>query len=249
MKKPHQFPIKPTDFLGDYDTAIEDKPFRYVVLDNLFNKRFYKQLCKEFDVRLSLGLSEKSRKDRFARFSHYDAYCWTLNPKSDKVFSNFFFSRPWRLFVNSFFKLTLNENTIAEFHHHKIESKDGYIHNDYDLVGFKNSPMKNGVNPWYHQCTYLGNKNGQSVRSLACLYYFNNPEWKEGDGGETALFKASKEIDKVPPINNRFLVFQISPKSFHAFRQNKINVRNCLVQWFHMDKKVAVGYYGAEPNQ
>lgn len=237
------------DLMSDHiRLEIKKFPFKHVVVDNLFCDSFYKLLCKEFDDRLNRGLVEEYAKNKFWKFDHYDAYCYTFNPERDE-FSHNFYSLDWRKWVNNFFGLRLNKNMLAEFHHHLPNSKKGYIHNDYDVSSFKREPLENGVNPHRHQIDYRGKSedaDGYCVRSLAMLYYFNNPDFS--DGGETGLF--SSDSDETPalaiePHNNRLLAFEVSPKSWHSFLSNKV-IRNCMAMWFHSPEAYVKNRYGEE---
>lgn len=238
----------------EINIRVRKLPFPHIVVDKLFNKHFYKVMCEEFDKRLKKGLSDKFAKDKFWKFGHYDAWCWTFNPKTDQVFSDVFYSLEWRQWVNKFFNMKLTKNMLAEFHYHKPNSASGYIHSDYDLASFKWEPLPNGVNPHMHQVAYRGRSKGAdkyAVRNIAMLYYFNNPSWHEGDGGETALFDrcedGSEPVQKVAPLNNRLLAFQISPISHHTFLTNKKNVRNTMVMWFHAKEEYVTELYGKAP--
>ncbi len=240
-----------SDVLSNEITVkIRKQPFRHIVVTNLFSEGFYDLMCKEFNDRLALGLSEKYSKKKFWKFGHYDAYCWTFNPETDQKFSDIFYSLDWKKFINGFFDLKLTKNTIAEFHHHKPGSEGGYVHNDYDVSSFVKEPLPNGINPHRHQIQYRGRVDGaiHCVRSIAMLYYFNNPEWKEGDGGETGMYldweEGSKHVRKINPTNNKLLAFEISPKSFHAFHSNKKNIRNSMVMWFHSPEAYVTARYG-----
>jgi 2OG-Fe(II) oxygenase superfamily len=229
--------------------TVKKQPFKHIIIDKLFHKPFYNLMCNEFNLRLSKGLEDNYSTQRFWKFDHYDAWCWTFNPIKDRIFSNIFYSPYWKRFINGFFNLKLTNNMLAEFHYHKIGSKSGYVHNDYDLSSFKNEPLENGINPWFHQCVYRGRANeaNHCVRSIAMLYYFNNPLWTEGDGGETGLYVSHDDltpITKIPPINNRLLAFEISPKSFHAFATNKKNIRNSMVMWMHSNEEYMEKRYG-----
>jgi len=238
-------------FANETNIRVRKLPFPHIVVDNVFNKDFYQLMCLEFDARLRKGFAPKFNRNKFWKFSHYDAYCWSFDPKKDHAFSDFFYSMPWRRWVNRFFNLNLTKNMIAEFHHHPPNSAGGYIHNDYDISSFKREPLANGINAHTHQIDYRGRTPGADiycVRSIAILYYFNNHKWQESDGGETALYtdykKGSEPVIKVAPHNNRMLAFEISPKSFHAFLNNKKNVRNSMVQWMHSPEAYVTARYG-----
>lgn len=242
-------------FSDDLTINVRKQPFKHLVIDKLFHKPFYNLMCNEFNNRLATGLKDEYGPDRFWKFGHYDAWCWTFNPVKDRVFSNVFYSKHWRKFINNFFDLNLDSNMLAEFHHHKPRSEAGYIHNDYEVVSFMNDQLDNGINPWHHQCDYRGRANDAKhvVRSIAMLYYFNNPAWEEGMGGETGLFidygDDAKPKRKIAPLNNRLLAFQVSPKSYHAFLSNKKQPRNSMVMWCHSTEKYAIEKYGEVPRE
>lgn len=242
------------DILGnDITIRMRKKPYRHIVIDNLFKKDFYQTLCEEFQSRLEMGFAEKFSRKKFWKFSHYDAYCWSFDPEKDHKFSDVFYSPAWRRFINNFFGLKLTKNVLAEFHHHMPNSAKGYIHNDYDISSFIKEPLPNGMNPHRHKVKYRGRVDGaiHCVRSIAVLYYFNNPKWNEGDGGESAMFtgygKDEEPVRKVAPVNNRLFAFEISPTSFHSFISNKRNVRNSMVMWFHSPEPYCVARYGEAP--
>jgi len=74
------------------------------------------------------------------------------------------------------------------------------------------------------------------ARAVAVLYYFNNKK-KFGidDGGGTNIFTAENRdtpLFEVEPKNNRALVFEINPLSYHAFNGANFN-RSAIVHWFH----------------
>jgi hypothetical protein len=231
------------DLLSDnVHIEIVKKPFRYIIVDNLFCDPFYKSFCESFTERMDRGLSERYKKNKFWKFGHYDAYCYTFNPKKDE-FSKTFYSLEWRTWVNKFFDLKLNKSMLAEFHHHLPHSKKGYIHNDYDISSFIKEPF-NGVNPHTHQIDYRGRTEGADiycVRSIAMIYYFNNPDVFMG--GETGLFENEIAVRKVEPYNNRLLAFEVSPKSWHSFLSNKA-IRNSMVMWFHSPEAYMTKRYG-----
>lgn len=237
------------DLLSDHiHLEIKKLPFKHIIADNLFSDTFYKFLCKAFDRRLERGLSEDYNKNKFWKFGHYDAYCYNLKPEKDDC-SHPFYTLEWQKWVNNFFDLKLNKSMLAEFHHHLPNSKKGYIHNDYDISSFIREPLANGVNPHRHKIDYRGRTEGADiycVRSIAMLYYFNNPDFM--DGGETGLFKNyddEKPKFAVKPYNNRLLAFEISPNSWHSFLSNKV-VRNSMVMWFHSPEQYMTNRYGEE---
>jgi Rps23 Pro-64 3,4-dihydroxylase Tpa1-like proline 4-hydroxylase len=106
------------------------------------------------------------------------------------------------------------------------------------------------MNPHRYQVEYRGRVDGaiHCVRSIAVLYYFNNPKWTEGDGGESSMYKEYKgePVRKIGPVNNRLFAFEVSPQSFHTFMRNK-NIRNSLVMWYHSPEPYMIARYGEEP--
>lgn len=236
---------------------VKKQPFRHIVVDNFFTKNFYNELCVEFYKIMRRGLSEEKRRDMLSRSQRsYDAYNWVINPKCGRPL-DIFFSREWEEFITGTFGITSSKDTLAAFHHHQIGSNDGWVHSDFSLCSFKEDRLANGINPWHYQCDYEDSSPDKQpdtikrMRSIAIIYYlFNNPRWEEGDGGETALYK-NKTPDslasKIVPLNNRLLVFEVSPFSFHTFLKNNKYERNTIIQWFHQDPMITgVTYPGYE---
>lgn len=65
------------------------------------------------------------------------------------------------------------------------------------------------------------------------LYYFNNPQGPECQGGGTAVYGADRSLHRViPPVNNSLFAFEIGPDSWHGFEGANFD-RCAMVQWFH----------------
>lgn len=239
--------------LNDQKWQALDQPFRHIIVDNLFPQEIYSKLVADFQRKLQQGLSEEYSKEQFYRQGHYDAYAWILDPKFSEAW-NFFYSRAWYERLKQEFKLPLLPNTRAAFHHHRPLGKRGTIHTDYNIANFVQEPLPNGINPWFHQCVYMRARVvhpavTQNVRSVAILFYFENADpWTRQEGGATGIYAlkdGQPELTKrVAPKNNRALIFEVSPISYHSYLRNGPSPRNCLAQWFHIDENEAQNLYG-----
>ena len=255
--------LKITDKIGNLDSFLrakelrfQDEPFRHAIIDDFFPEQIYDRLCEEFDKKLTHGLSEKYSKDCFYRQGHYDAYAWILDPEFSEYW-NFFYSFEWYSFLKNSFQLPILTNTRVALHHHKSFGASGTIHNDYNLTNFVLEPLENGVNPWFHQCIYMRARVTHprvqhNCRSIAVLYYLaNSKNWAPTDGGETGLYQDplvnDNPVIKIAPLNNRLVVFEVSPLSYHCYLRNGPTPRNVLAQWFHVLERDAILLYGKEP--
>lgn len=238
--------------------VIEEKPFRHVVIDNFFKKDFYDALCAAFKKVLLGGLSETRRLDIFSRFDRYDAYSYSINPKSGYPL-NFFYTKEWHDYIAGIFGVSASRDVTGGFHHHLVNSEDGFIHEDFNLVSFVEDRLENGINPFYNQCVYTDDSPDKQphtfkrMRAVALIYYLlDDPNWKDGDGGETGLYGSRDKnslISKVAPINNRLFAFEISPYSFHGFLKNKKSRRNSIIQWLHQEPEIMLKrYVGHKPS-
>jgi hypothetical protein len=237
----------------DISIRIRKKPFRHIIIDNVFKRDVYRSMCKGLDERLERSLVQKSQSGKFWKFDHYDAYCYNICPEADSVYGDIVYSPDWRKFINGFFQHNLTKNVLAELHHHRTDSESGYIHNDYDIASFAKEPLDNGTNAHRQQINYRGRTKGavHCVRSIAVLYYFQNQKWYDDFGGETAFYPDHKEgtepVKRIPPVSNRLVAFEVSPISYHSFINNRMMQRNSLVMWFHSPEKWATKKYGQEP--
>ncbi len=233
--------------------AITEQPFRHIILDDFFTDDYYQALCAAFNQTLNNGLSETHDLRCFSRFQRYDAYYWPFPPASVWPLA-FFYSTAWRDYLCDLFAVTLVDDVSADFHHHPPHSQSGSVHNDYNPAFFPDNPPNGHMNPFYYQCSYHG-KTPQSntrerARALSVLYYLNNPEWTPSGGGETALYAWHTDPEpfrSVAPINNRLLVFECGPGSFHRFLGNRDGVRNSMMQWFHGEKESVVARFNGVP--
>ncbi len=236
--------------IANRSLVLKEQPFRHIILDNFFTPDFYRALCNAFQRQIDAGIAETFTLQKFSRFSHYDAYYWTLPPQSGWPLT-FFYTPAWRDYFSAMFHVPLTDDVNAEFQHHLVNSQSGFVHNDYNPAFFPDRPADGKMNPFYYQCAYYGKAAQQGVRervrSIAIIYYMNNPLWSEGDGGETGLYdhsSASVPVQRVAPINNRLLAFACSPDSPHGFLQNRRSVRNSFNMWFHGDKATAMTRFG-----
>jgi 2OG-Fe(II) oxygenase superfamily len=89
---------------------------------------------------------------------------------------------------------------------------------------------------WFVKKVLLFNDEGHSDALYLC-----NPDWIEGDGGETGLYGSREDpVDRpiavVPPINNSLLMFECTPYSYHSFLSNGRSPRNSVIVWLHREK-------------
>ena len=161
------------------------------------------------------GEGHSMDKNSLHKVGWYDAYSQNISPCNEYL--DVFFSQHFRSYVQSLFpEIPLTQHFIAEFHHHKIGSTNGYLHTDFDVAYFKDDPLPNGLNPWYFDCGYRSSCDDAvcSPRAIALIYYLNDvmldplpryghpedwPDQNTGltdeDGGHTGLFTGPNPTD------------------------------------------------------
>jgi hypothetical protein len=261
MKKIHNFLQKKNTFLqkiiqqSKEDLYLEDylnpeslnpkvtrEPFPHIYIENFLKEDSYQKVLSEFrDIQKRGYSSDIKEIESFHQFEiDYDGYVFMPIPSLDKKTAlHLFFSVEWNLFFSKLFKQHTDFETSLAFHHHPIGDNTGFVHHDLaDKPFYKSEQLKNKVIPSSRDPK---KQNGlyKKKRIIALIYYVNNSDWQEGDGGETGLYSSDKKtlLKKIPPISNSLLAFQISEKSMHAFQKN-LKERNCVVQWFHIDEKI-----------
>lgn len=249
--------------LSDYiqahalDVKVNSEPFNHVVIDNFFKEDFLEELTHYYQTIFSKGLvdddTEKERFHLFEKKINYDGYVFSPEVTQEEPLK-LFFSVAWNRFFSNIFNKPTTFGTSFALHHHPTGDKAGWVHHDYATYTFPYKlVLPNGVTGTRGEAGKVTltpaeekTKNIQQKRTIALIFYFNNPEWKEGDGGETGLYTSKSEdslFKKVAPVNNRLLAFDVSPQSFHAFQENHAD-RNSFVQWFHVDLEWAEHKYG-----
>ncbi|WP_433757792.1 2OG-Fe(II) oxygenase family protein [Nocardia sp. CA-135398] len=88
------------------------------------------------------------------------------------------------------------------------------------------------------------------MRAVAVLFYFGNPDWRPGDGGETGLFAhiGANPVPAltVPPLNNSLLLFECTPRSWHSFVGDNVAARNSVMMWLHRPKEDVLRRWGGD---
>lgn len=245
-----------TKHLTEAKMEVLTVPFKHIHVSNFLKKETYDEFCKIFESVLSRGLSEHIRHAQFSRFGEYDAFYWMI-PAEIREPLNILYSTDWRDLFAQLFNVPLTGDVVAEFHHHQPGSKNGTPHNDYNLCCFTDERLPNGINPWFYHCNYNPERNDMTsgkvfarMRSVAIILYLNNEEWQPGDGGETALYYTDLNLKRailVPPINNSILAFEVTPHSYHAFRQNIRTDRNSIIMWLHSTTEEKLARHGQTP--
>lgn len=205
---------------------VKEEPFPYVCLSNFLKPEVYEMLCSQFRNALV--------NDQFGNLGAYDATGYVL-PEIGA--SSFFYSKNWINFVGKIFNLSLNGKTDASFHHHKIGSKSGWIHNDLHTVYIKDNRNEQGIAPWRQDTDYWGGSCGTpgSKRRMTFMLFLNNEPWQDGNNGELGFYnnlEYSSLFLKIPPVNNSALFFQCAENSWHAYIGDNKKERNSAIQFF-----------------
>ncbi len=234
-----------------------DIPYRHVIIDDIFTKEFYGELCAYFNKKKAHGLHETRTPERFNAFMDvekpYDGYVFSVTYQPDAP-TNFFFSNEWNLYFSQLFSRPTDQTTAIGLHFHKKGDRTGWVHNDLALKSFN---TKNVLANKVISVPYVTGEESDAVskegkksttflsrRAITILYYLNNTT-DEDVGGGTGMYDALESTEPakiVAPKNNRLFAFEVSPKSYHAFQGNHTD-RSSLAQWFHIDNEWCKKYF------
>jgi hypothetical protein len=229
------------------------RPFPHVYARDVFNADFYRSLHEEFER------IERDEPETFLRnMGDYDASGATLDQFRHGPLG-VFVSRDWHDMIAAVAGVQATGDINATLHHHDPGSAGGWPHNDLNPSTFAGPPpgpdevrlggdggvgVVSGDRP-------EGTPAREVIRAVSLLFYLGNPEWESGDGGETGLFNdiataAAGPARAVPPINNSLVMFECTPRSWHAFVSNRVKPRNSVVMWLHRAKDEVVERWGDE---
>lgn len=221
---------------------IYEKPFKYLIIDNLLKPEIYDKICKKFPELISRRSHPHGQVGTNPN-NVYEAIIYGLIPEDCIQGFEFFIDPLWKNWLSELFNIIFNEHTTYSVHFHKGSkekpSKSGWSHKDLSICSAINDSSKEIK--IVHDCNYADDSNDQIhtnkiIRSVANLYYLNNIENPtEEDGGGTGIYTSYNMNDftkSILPINNRLFAFEISPISYHAFIGAKFD-RSAIVQWFH----------------
>lgn len=237
-----------------------DYPFPHLRAMNVFQPAVYQEMAAAYQELLDRGFGGSDDPDRFSRsIEGYDVYALTLRPHLPRPLQ-VFMSRAWHDLLAGVAGVRGTGDVNGSMHHHPPGSLSGRPHNDLNPGWFPGEEAPPGevtlIDP--RRCSYFsgetfgedaGKPARETVRGVACLFYLNNPPWRPGDGGETGLYvdadsRTESPADAMPPINNSVLVFECTPRSYHAFIRNNAGPRNSIVLWIHRRKDEVVARWG-----
>jgi hypothetical protein len=226
------------------DASIQffDEPYRHFVIKNLLREDIYASMCARFPEYIGRrrGRPHGAVGDT-GRF--YKASIYSMRNEDCVDGYDFFVWEGWKDFVAGIFSLVLNNHTAYSLHHHtgspESPSDSGWSHLDLNICSV--IPSQNPVEITKN-CKYAEDTRGEQphtekvLRSVALLYYFNNPDGlTEQDGGGTGIYadyNSSSLIKTILPHNNSLFAFEVGTDSYHGFIGARFD-RSAIVQWFH----------------
>ncbi len=234
-----------------------DEPFPHVVAETVFRESYYRELDDAFGRVLARGLGDG--RDRLSRrIAGYDAYAMPLRPDERGPF-RVFVSREWHDMLAAVLGVAGTGYVTCVLHHHATGSASGRVHNDLNPSWFAVYDSDTGIRLQRPDLVALttgerlqpGIPTVELIRAATMLFYLRNPEWHDGDGGETGLYDASSDpVDDpllaVPPRNNSLIAFPCTPYSYHSFLGNRRSPRNCLIMWLHQERATVAARWGLE---
>lgn len=235
-----------------------ESPVRIRIYDDFFSPQVYQALCDR--------MQELIKKDGFTRFNFkgqtssrpYDAFFAEVAAADDPLF-NSIWNLPIYYFFLKAFNFPLMPHFSASFHYHLPGSDTGEVHSDFCVESFRQKRLNTGLYTNLNLCLSQpinrvedleSEKIFIGARAIGLLYYLNNDDWKPEHGGETAFFASSESsslIKKVEPINNRLLMFEVSPISFHAFQKNHFTPRCSFTSFLYTSPDNAEARFKQRP--
>ncbi len=245
---------------GDLEVALGDVlqhrrwvrrtlPFPHVVARDVFTAEVYAALAADFERLLAAGAISRPAG------SGYGARLTRLSEHADGPLA-LFLSRAWHDLLAGVAGVENPTGDISVgLHHHEPGGAPGWPHNDLNPGWFDveapgpHEVGLDGPHLDYHRGPSDGSPARETMRAVSVLFYLANPEWSEGDGGETCLYPsleagARGEGARVPPVNNSLVMFESTPFSWHAYAGGSRNPRNALVMWLHRPKRDVVERWG-----
>lgn len=231
-------------YLSNINIQYNNSPFRYLIIDNLFNQEIYNKVCSRFKSFIDRTVPYK---DQPGATSDYEGYISGLSLADCIEGYDFFLSPELKEFTEKTFQIKTNKYMSPSAHFHKAPSKNGFIHRDLNICSFNDTGGRVVVN----NCLYTDDSKDQQplsskvIRSIAFLYYLNNPTDLENyTGGGTGIYSSYSGglITEIKPINNRLFMFEICHNSFHAFIGANFD-RSCIVGWYHSSPAYLIKRY------
>ncbi|MEU7763804.1 2OG-Fe(II) oxygenase family protein [Nocardia sp. NPDC049190] len=229
------------------------QPFPHVYARDVFVPEFYQRLTDELD---------RVRRDHPALFGSiaegYSADGVRLAEMRDGPLA-VFTSREWHDLIARVGGVDATGDVEGSVHHHPPGSPFGWPHNDLNPAWFPGAAP--GADEVRLPDDTVDTKTGdrapgvvarETVRAVAVLFYFGNPGWAPGDGGETALYdhvadaRAVPSVTLVPPLDNSLILFEVTPRTWHTFAGNNVRDRNSVVMWVHRAKADAERRWGGD---
>ncbi len=235
-------------------TETGDKPFKYIILDNFLKEEVHREIKNEM-IDIPVDLNDLYKGELIApiegpmlvgyKGDWHDAYRMYPDPGFDMKM-NMFMRSDIAQFLQSFWpEKEFTNEILIDLHHHRQFSRDGFVHNDYDPSKFYGDEIYHNMDISYeyagsNACDMPHGNNRYSMKSLSWAYYIGYGEKVneyQAPGGHTALFNPDKlePVKGVEPIENRLLMFEIGPNSYHASRTNNSLYRDVLFGWYHSE--------------
>lgn len=243
------------DVLVDKRWAVRSEPFPHLVVPDVFQQAYYEELEQAFRWIQSKGLAEHHEDHRLSRnMNKYDAYSWCF-PYAECGPFEIFFQREWHDLIAGIFNVPASGDVQVCLHHHKPGSLSGALHNDLNPAWFPDQkPGEINVATDVHNKPKPGQTTGKHrlvIRAISLIIFLNNPEWTEGDGGETGFYSfADQDVEQpddfVAPRNNTMLAFECTTSSYHSFITNVSDQRNSIIMWLHRPYNEVCERFGAE---
>jgi hypothetical protein len=230
-----------TELNPEGEWCLCDRPFRHIRGERVFRNDTYEELVKAF---ASLRAGETADTARFSKAQRgYDAEMLAVDQQLASSFRPLF-ERRWTRFLANLLGLPDLAQIDGGIHHIPIESRSGWIHNDFCSAWFDESASGDIIFPDRQRCDYFSGtpksadaRPREYIRAATMIFYLQNEGWKKGFGGETGLYGALNpdlgSRSEIPPLSNSLLLFECSPHSYHRLIGNRGSPRNSIILWLH----------------
>jgi hypothetical protein len=240
-----------SDIITPDKWVFHDEPFLHLTSSNVFSDQFYAKLHEayvEFLTKLIIKYSQNEYNQTIITGIDYNS------PKPLQVF----LSAEWHSRITDLFGIKCTNDVNVAIHYHKKNTPNGWVHNDLNPGWFVDKGTNEINQADNKSCNYQTGKVNiegiipkRTIRSIAMIFYINNPTPSEMVGGGTGLYKSNHQPVGhpsviIPAVNNSLLIFPITPYSFHAFLANKSHQRCSIIMWLHSPVDYVVHKWGED---